>query len=122
MAPQLSPDPATPGQFISPERRIDVTLQTVRDQYEALPEYEQAELSAKHWWNTVVVVSRLRAMERGEEEAIGRPSIGLADIYDSLISPGEHACKALIRTFSASLSDAASPSSESTKTHIETTG
>lgn len=89
---------------VSPERRIDVTLARLAADHEAMSDEERSQLDGKPWWTTIVIVSRVRAMERGEEEAIGRPSKGLADIYDSIVSPGEHAVEALLRTFQASLS------------------
>src|SRR5579885_3033034 len=75
----------------SPERRIDVTLARVATLHEAMTDQERAELDGKRWWTTIVVASRMRAMERAEEEVLGRPSKGLADAYDRVISPGENA-------------------------------
>lgn len=88
---------------VSPERRIDVTLARLAADHDAMSDEKRSQLDGKPWWATIVIVSRLRAMERGEEEALGRQSKGLADIYDSIVSPGEHAVEALLRTFQASL-------------------
>lgn len=84
---------------LSPERRIDTTLERAADIYESMSDEEHAELAAKEWWNVIVMVSRLRGMERAEEEVLGRPSMGLADAYDRVARPGEHAVEALLRTF-----------------------
>ncbi|MCP1832785.1 hypothetical protein [Bradyrhizobium sp. USDA 4545] len=97
LAMAFDASPSSP--FSSPERRIDITLDTVRGIHEAMSDSERAELAGKKWWSVVLMVSELRAMERGEEEALGRPSKGLADAYDAIITPGEHAIEALLRTF-----------------------
>lgn len=83
----------------SPERRIDITLHSVRETYNALSLEERAALSQRPWISTLETVFAIRAMERGEEEALGRPSVGLADIYDRIVTPGENAAEALLRTF-----------------------
>ena len=88
-------------QFISPERRIDITLARLADITEALSDEEHVKLSDKPWWSAIVLVSRVRAMERAEEEVLGRPSKGVADTYDHIVSPGEHAGEALLRVFNA---------------------
>lgn len=97
----------------SPERRIDITLDRVRETYEALPLEERLALSQKPWMITMETVFAIRAMERGEEEALGRPSVGLADIYDRIISPGENAADALLRTFREMFLDAETRRAES---------
>ncbi|WP_375782866.1 hypothetical protein ACE10Z_23415 [Bradyrhizobium sp. Pha-3] len=88
-----------PPSFVSRERRIDMTLAIVRDIHEAMPVEERSELDGKKWWSVVLMVAELRAMERAEEEVLGRPSRGLADAYDAIVTPGEHAIEALLRTF-----------------------
>jgi len=86
----------TPG---SPERRIDITLARLADIQESMSQEQCSQLASSPWWNMVVIVSRLRAMERAEEEVLGRPSTGLADVYDRIAQPGEHAVEAILRTF-----------------------
>jgi hypothetical protein len=81
------------------ERRIDITLDRLAAIHEAMSIEQRAMLDDKKYWAVVLMVSRIRAMERGEEEALGRPSRGLADAYDAIIAPGEHAIEALLRTF-----------------------
>lgn len=85
--------------FTSPARRIDVTIDRLRADFEALTDGQRAELADKPWWAAIDAVACIRAMERGEEEALGRPSKGLADIYDRIVTPGEHAGEALLRVF-----------------------
>lgn len=84
------------GLDLARPRRIDVTLERLDADVAALSAEQQAALGQEKAWSLVVIVSRLRAMERGEEEALGstRPS-SLADAYDRVVSPGD----ALIRTF-----------------------
>lgn len=90
---------------VSPERRIDITLQRLADIQESMSADELAALAGKSWWNTIVIVSRLRAMERAEEEVLGPPRGVLADIYDRLVTPGEHPCEALLRVFRATFTN-----------------
>ncbi len=91
-----------PKANFSPERRIDITLASVASVYEALSEEERAQISER-FVATLTIVARIRAMERAEEEVLGRPSKGLADIYDRIVVPGENAGAALLRTFEESL-------------------
>jgi len=86
----------------SPQRRIDITLDRVRETYDAMSLEERTALSQKPWMKVVEMVFAVRAMERGEEQALGRPSIGLADVYDKVVTPGEHPIEALLRTFKGS--------------------
>ncbi|WP_158669931.1 hypothetical protein [Bradyrhizobium guangdongense] len=79
------------------DRRIDITIERLRLSFEDLSESERAALICKPWWGFVDTVLALRAMERGEEEALGRPARGVADAYDRLVEPGEHILEALIR-------------------------
>lgn len=88
----------------SPERRIDITLARLAGIHEAMSDDERSQLDGKQWWAVIVIISRLRAMERAEEEVLGRPIKGLADTYDAVVSPGEHAVEALLRTFQTAFS------------------
>lgn len=85
----------------SAARRIDITLARLADIQESMSVEEQSTLSGKPWWTSVVLVSRLRAMERAEEEVLGGPVPGLADAYERLVTPGEHPIEALMRAFQA---------------------
>lgn len=93
----LDSGPPTAG----PDRRIDRTLTRLAAIYESMPQEERAELAGTKWFSVIVLVSRLRGMERAEEEALGRPSKGLADTYDRVVRPGENAADAILRTFVA---------------------
>ena len=79
------------------DRRIDITIERLRLSFEELSDSERAALVCKPWWVSVDTVLALRAMERGEEEALGRPAHGVADAYDRLVEPGQHILDALIR-------------------------
>jgi hypothetical protein len=98
---QFALDPAPNPVAASTERRIDVTLDRLRADFEALSDAERSELVCRPWWAAIDTVAYLRSMERAEEEVIGRPRDGLADIYDRLVTPGEHAGEALLRVFRA---------------------
>lgn len=89
----------------SPKRRIDITMDRVKETYDAMSLEERTTLSQKPWMNTVEMVFAIRAMERGEEEALGRPSVGLADIYDRIVTPGSNPIEALIKTFKIMLEE-----------------
>ncbi|WP_439398981.1 hypothetical protein ACRQ5Q_16690 [Bradyrhizobium sp. PMVTL-01] len=81
-----------------PGRRIDITIERLRVSFEALSDAERSTLVCKPWWAAIDTVLALRAMERSEEEATGRPALSsVADIYDQVVSPGEHAGEALLR-------------------------
>jgi hypothetical protein len=84
----------------APDRRIDITIARISDEWEAMPIGEREILAAKPWFNTLLTATRLRAMEREEEEAFGRDGLGLADAYDRLVQPGELAIPAVLRAFS----------------------
>lgn len=90
-----SPAPATP------ERRIDVTLDRLRASFEALSDEERTALVCKPWWAAIDTVACLRSMERAEEEVLGAPRGDMADMYDRLVTPGEHIGEALVRVFRA---------------------
>lgn len=91
-----------PAVAASTERRIDITLDRLRDSFDALSDEQRITLVNKEWWSAVDFICALRAMERGEEEALGRPRPGtVADIYDRIVSPGEHILEALIRVRNA---------------------
>lgn len=98
---ELAFDGWVPAAVPVAERRIDLTLDRLRAAYEAASDEARAGIDDKPYWNVVLMVSALRAMERGEEEALSRPSRGLADVYDLVVSPGEHPIEALLRTFRA---------------------
>ena len=99
---QLALDAAPPTTaFVSPERRIDITLDRIREVVEAATNEERATLIGKPWWSAIDTVFCLRAMERAEEEVLGAPRGVLADLYDRLVTPGEHPGEALLRVFRA---------------------
>jgi hypothetical protein len=93
------------AKFVSPERRIDVTLQGISDFVGSMSQHDLAKVVSKPWWESIVAVTCLRSMERAEEEGLGRPAQGLADIYDQIVSPGDHAADALVRTYHAMLTE-----------------
>lgn len=87
----------------TPPRRLDITLERLRKIVESLPEADNIKLGQDPRWPLIDTVMAVRAMERAEEEALGRvcatfgPSI--ADHYDRMISPGEPILEALARLF-----------------------
>lgn len=83
----------------SPQRRIDTTLDRVRAVYDAMSLDERTAISQKPWMATIETVFALRGMERAEEDVLGSPSEGLADVYDKLVMPGDNAIEALLKTF-----------------------
>jgi len=84
----------------SPERRVDVTISQLAEAYNSLSDIQRAALADKPWFIAIETVFRLRAMERAEEEVLGRPAPhSVADIYDRTVSPGEHAADALLRVY-----------------------
>lgn len=83
----------------NPTRRIDITLARIADIYEQLPDEDRERIGGEKWWNIIVIVFRIRAMERGEEEVTGHSSRGLADAYDRIALQGEPAHEAILRTF-----------------------
>lgn len=87
------------GLDLAPPRRIDVTLERLDADVAALSVEQQSALGETKAWGIVVIVSRLRGMERAEEEVLGRARASLADAYDRVVSPGDPAVDALIRTF-----------------------
>jgi len=85
-------------------RRIDIMLDRLEDLLDELSAEQQARLtdpSSCSWWGVVVMVARLRAMERAEEEVLGGDRATMADAYDRIVQPGEHAVEAIMRTFRA---------------------
>lgn len=93
---------------VSPERRIDITISRLAEDYNSLSDIQRAALADKPWFITIETVFQLRAMERAEEEVLGRPaSHSIADAYDRVVAPGERAPEALIRSFQALLTTSA---------------
>lgn len=81
-------------------RRIDITLERLETEFNALPDEERAELIGKPWVTTLELIGKLRGMEMAEEDVRGRPSgRDLADTYDRLVKPGDHPIEALLLTF-----------------------
>lgn len=106
MSDQLSlaiDQPAAPGE--PPPRRIDITLDRVRDVIEGMAEQDRRALSGQPWWPHVNALIAVRAMERAEElvnAADGRRHrmvYALADTYDQIVKPGEHPIEALLRVW-----------------------
>jgi hypothetical protein len=87
--------------FAAP-RRIDVTIERLSKIIDEATEEQRAQLGATAAWPLVKMVVSVRAMERGEEELLGtaRPA-PMADAYDQVVTPGEPAHEALIKTFKA---------------------
>lgn len=85
----------------APPRRIDVTLERLRATFETLSPEQQQRLGTQKSWAVVVMVDRLRSMERAEEDVLQRPISPMADAYDSIVTPGEHPIEAIVRTFQA---------------------
>jgi hypothetical protein len=81
-------------------RRIDITIERLDAIAAELGAEEQERLANQKWWATVVIVARLRSMERAENEFRVGPT-PMADAYDRVVQPGEHAAEALVRTFKA---------------------
>jgi hypothetical protein len=86
---------------ITPPRRIDVTLERLQASLDAMDEDQRAELNALPQFNTVVIVARLRAMERCEKEVRSAICETMADAYDRVAVEGENAANAILRTFRA---------------------
>jgi len=91
-------------------RRIDVTLDRLANVEEALSVEERSALQREDWWNIVILVTRVRAMERAEEpehRRLGlRTDAPLADAYDRVVQPGVgHPVDAILRTFKAAFAD-----------------
>jgi len=88
---------------LSDRRRIDITIERLDQMAQALPPDQQKCLAgtAWNWWSIVVMVARLRAMERAEIEAGCKSSETMADAYDLVVAPGEHAVGAMFKTFRA---------------------
>jgi hypothetical protein len=84
-------------------RRIDVTIERLEKSIDALTREQRDRLADPQcaWWAVVVVVARVRAMERAEESVRAAPVAPMADTYDRVAQPGEHAVEALLRTFKA---------------------
>lgn len=83
-----------------PKRRIDITLERLEAEFNALPDDERTKLIGRPWVSTLELIGKLRGMEMAEEDVLGRPlGQGLADTYDRLVVPGDHPIEALLRTF-----------------------
>lgn len=84
------------------KRRIDITLERLEEEFNALPDDVRTDLIGKPWVTTLEMIGRLRGMEMAEEEVRPCPDgRGLANTFDRLVSPGESAVEALLRTFAA---------------------
>lgn len=82
------------------KRRLDITLERLEAEFNALPEAVRAELMTKPWVATLEMVGRLRGMEMAEEEVRPFPEDrGLANIYDRVAVPGENGANAVLRAF-----------------------
>lgn len=83
-----------------PKRRIDITLENLEREFNALPEGERAKLIGRPWVWALETIGRLRGMEMAEVEVRGGPlPCDLSEIYDRLVSPGDHPIEALLRVF-----------------------
>lgn len=87
------------GPPLNTDRRIDVTIERLRSEFEQLSDTERLRLTSMSAWSAIDTVLCLRSMERAEEEVLGRPCGTLADRYDRLVTPGEHAGDALVKVF-----------------------
>jgi len=86
---------------LAPSRRIDITLQRLDELLQAATDEERNQIASAPWWGVLVIVSHLRSMELAEEAAGSKATNQLADAYDRLIRPGEHAVEAILRTYRA---------------------
>lgn len=85
-----------------PKRRIDITLERLEEEFNALPNEERARLINRPWVSTLELIGKLRGMEMAEEEVRGasRPcGRGLADTYDRLVKPGDPPVESLLLVF-----------------------
>lgn len=81
-------------------RRIDTTIETLARIIDGLDESERARLARLAAWNVVVIVQRLRALERAEMEVLPTTQQPMADTYDAIIEPGSiNAADALVAVF-----------------------
>lgn len=103
----LSPPVTTRG--LGAQRRIDITIDRLRDTFDALSAEEQVTLSATRGWAAIALIAGVRSMERGEEEVIGYCNHSVADVYDRIVQPGDHLIEALLRVLQAVLGGAAEP-------------
>lgn len=88
----------SPPPQVSPQRRIDITLERLEEKFNALPDEARAKLIGRPWVATLELIGRLRGMEMAEEEVRG-PQLSLADTYDRLVTPGDNPVEALLRAF-----------------------
>lgn len=80
-------------------RRIDTTLSRLQQSLDAMSEGDRVALAAIPQFSVIVMVSRLRAMELAEKEALPSTIESMADAYDRVAVIGENAADAIIRTF-----------------------
>lgn len=86
--------------MITAKRRIDITLERLEAEFNALPEAVRAELITRPWVATLEMVGRLRGMEMAEDEVRSNPNRrALADVYDRVAIPGENGANAVLRAF-----------------------
>ncbi len=81
------------------KRRIDVTLEKLDEEFNALPAEERAKLIQRPWVHALEMMAALRGMEIAEDEAMGRSRPGLAEAYDRIVMPGDHPIEALLHVF-----------------------
>lgn len=82
------------------KRRLDITLERLEAEFNALPDAVRADLIRKPWMAALEMVGRLRGMEMAEEEVRPLPDDrGLANIYDRVAVPGENGVEAVLRAF-----------------------
>jgi hypothetical protein len=82
------------------KRRIDITLERLEAEFNALPDNVRADLISKPWVASLEMVGRLRGMEMAEEEVRPFPAErGLANVYDRVAFPGENGADAVLRAF-----------------------
>lgn len=83
-----------------PKRRIDITLERLEVEFNALPDEERTQLIGLPWLHTLEMMAALRGMEMAGEEVRGHSlKNDLAEIYDRIVTPGEHPIEALLRVF-----------------------
>ena len=87
------------------KRRIDITFDRLDEMTAGMNEEERAKFAGQRFYPLLITASRLRSMEMGEEAAMGGKRSPLADDYDRLVKPGEHAVEAIVRTLAAHLSE-----------------
>lgn len=98
----------------APQRRIDLSLSRLQDEFDALPEPDRIKASNDPRLRLIELLSRVRGMEMAETGALLRPTYWrtppgetVADLYDRLVTPGEPALPALLRVAKAAFGSAA---------------